>query len=391
MRLSMLILLAVVLGLTFGVGITVMELGAAPAGNVADAFAANPGPIDPNGPKAVLEGSDEFDFGSMERESFKSHVFTIRNDGQKLLILEKGESSCRCTTFEVAKTHLQPGESAEVKIEWQARNWAPPQFRQSATVNTNDPANPQISFSIVGKVTSSHKVVPDSVVFTDAAVNQPHTAEVKIYSFRPGKLELVGAPEFSNSELADKMEVHAEPMSEEMLHEEADAQSGLLVTITVKPGLPLGPFRQKIDLRLNVDDNPVSTISVEGTVISDIVVVGGRYWDKDNDVIRFDTLNAREGASTKLFILASGPYRDQVKPKLKSVSPEFLKVTVGEPAAIEGSEQVRVPLSIEIPPDAPPGNHMGGKGGKLGEIVLETGHPEAATMKIPVRFAIESE
>jgi len=34
---------------------------------------------------------------------------------------------------------------------------------------------------------------------------------------------------------------------------------------------------------------------------------------------------------------------------------------------------------------------MGGKGGKLGEIVLETGHPEATTMKIPVRFAIESE
>jgi hypothetical protein len=391
MRLSILVLLAVALGLTFGVGITVIELGASPAGNVDDAFSARPAPIDPNGPKAVVEGSEEFDFGSMERESFKSHTFTIRNDGHKLLILEKGESSCRCTTFEVAKTHLQPGESGEVKIEWQARNVSAGPFRQSATVNTNDPAHPQISFSIFGKVTFSHKVVPDSVVFTDAAANQPHTAEVKIYSYRPGKLELVGAPQFSNSELADKIEVRTEPMSEEMLHEEADAQSGLLVTITVKPGLPLGPFRQKIDLRLNLDDNPVSTITVEGNVISDIVVVGGRYWDKDNDMLRFDTLNAREGASTKLFILASGPYRDQVKPKLKSVSPEFLKVTVGEPAAIEGSQQVRIALTVEIPPDAPGGNHMGGKGGKLGEIVLETGHPEATTMKIPVRFAIESQ
>jgi len=233
--------------------------------------------------------------------------------------------------------------------------------------------------------------VPDSVVLTDIAANQPHTAEVKIYSYRPGKLELVGQPEFSDLDLTDKIEVRTEPMNDEMLHEEPDAQSGLLVTITVKPGLPLGPCRQKIDLRLNVDDNPVSTITVEGNVISDIVVVGGRYWDKDNNMLRFDTLSARQGAGTKLFILASGPYRNQVQPKLKSVSPEFLKVSVGEPAAIEGSEQIRVPLTVEIPADAPPGNYMGGKGGKLGEIVLETGHPEAQTMKIPVRFAIESE
>lgn len=391
MRLSILILLAVVLGLTFGLGITVIELGAAPAGNIDDAFAGTPAQNDPNGPKAVVDGSEEFDFGSMERESFKSHVFTIRNDGQKPLKLEKGESTCRCTTFNVDKTVLQPGESGQVKIEWQARNVNAGPFRQSATVNTNDPANKLISFSIVGKVTFSHRMVPDTVVFTDISVNEPHTAEVKIYSYRPGQLELIGKPEFSNPELAGKMEVRAEPMSEEMLREEPDAQSGLLVTITVKPGLAVGPFRQKIDLRLNVDENSVSTLNVEGNVVSDILIAGSRQWDSEHEMLRFDTLSAHQGSKATLLILAGGPYRNQVHPKLKSVSPEFLRVTVGEPATIEGSEQVRVPLTVEIPADAPPGNYMGGKDGKPGEIVLETGHPEAKEVKIPVRFAIESE
>src|SRR5262249_40561295 len=151
---------------------------------VDDVFAARPAVIDPDGPKAVVDGSEEFDFGSMERESYKSHEFTIRNEGHKPLRLEKGDSTCRCTTFEVVKAHLQPGESTRVKIEWQARDWSAPQFRQSATVNTSDPANPHISFSIVGKVTFARKVVPDSVVFTDISVNEPHTAEVKIYSYR---------------------------------------------------------------------------------------------------------------------------------------------------------------------------------------------------------------
>jgi hypothetical protein len=164
----------------------------------------------------------------------------------------------------------------------------------------------------------------------------------------------------------------------------------MLLTITIKPGLPLGPFRQKIALKLNLEEQPTATVSVEGNVVSDILVVG-RGWDSDHDMLRFDTLPAREGAKANLFLLAGGPYRNQVHPKLKSVSPEFLKVTVGEPAAVEGAEQVRIPLTVEVPADAPPGNHMGGKDGKLGEIVLETGHPEARTMRIPVRFAIESE
>ncbi|HEY2880835.1 MAG TPA: hypothetical protein VGJ15_00330, partial [Pirellulales bacterium] len=70
------------------------------------------------------------------------------------------------------------------------------------------------------------------------------------------------------------------------------------------------------------------------------------------------------------------------------VSPEFLKVTVGEPVELPGGNQVRIPLSVQIPPDMMPQTHMGGVEGKLGEIVLSTGDPEAKELKLRVRFAI---
>ena len=53
----------------------------------------------------------EYDFGTMERESRKSHRFTIRNEGKGSLVLKKGDTTCRCTKFEIAKTELAPGET----------------------------------------------------------------------------------------------------------------------------------------------------------------------------------------------------------------------------------------------------------------------------------------
>ena len=50
-----------------------------------------------NGPIAVVVGSTEYDFGTMERRGVRTHTFVIRNDGTKPLTLEKGETTCKCT------------------------------------------------------------------------------------------------------------------------------------------------------------------------------------------------------------------------------------------------------------------------------------------------------
>jgi hypothetical protein len=152
--------------------------------------------------------------------------------------------------------------------------------------------------------------------------------------------------------------------------------------------LPLGTFRQKIDLKLNLEGAPVVSLPVEGSVVSDILVIG-RGWDDDHSLLTFGTVSAREGAKAQLYVLANGPNRKQVHLKVREISPDSLKVKLGEPTEIAGSDQLKIPLTVEIPPGARASVHLGGSEGALGEIMLDTGRSDVATMKIRVRFAIE--
>jgi hypothetical protein len=73
---------------------------------------------------------------------------------------------------------------------------------------------------------------------------------------------------------------------------------------------------------------------------------------------------------------------------VQEVTPDELKVTIGEAVEMPGGNQVRIPVMVEIPPNSRPSVHMGGAEGKLGEIIFDTGHPEAKRLKVRVRFAI---
>src|SRR5262249_7240815 len=123
-------------------------------------------------------------------------------------------------------------------------------------------------------------------------------------------------------------------------------------------------------------------------LVSDLLVVG-RGWDDDHSLLTFETVNAQDGAKAQLFILAGGPHRHEGHPKIKGISPDTLKATLGEPTEVTASEQIRIPITIAIPPGSGPAIHLGGAEEKLGEIILDTGLSEARTMKIRVRYAIK--
>src|SRR5271154_3658165 len=58
-------------------------------------------------PKAVVEV--EFDFGRMEVGEKRSHVFTIRNEGEATLKIENEGPTCQCTVSD-----MQKGETREI-------------------------------------------------------------------------------------------------------------------------------------------------------------------------------------------------------------------------------------------------------------------------------------
>jgi hypothetical protein len=383
MRAWFFILVAVVLGVCMGFGATLAELGPSPAGEVAASFSGSTAPV--SGASATTPET-EFKFGTMEYDGRSSHKFTVRNEGRQPLKLTFDHVSCGlCTQAKIEKEEIQPGEESTVTVTWHANKEG--QFQQSATIGTNDPRKPKLNFAVSGKVLNTHRIDPTELVFSSIAVTDTQSADLKIYSYRPNTLEAI-KQDFSDAETADKFEVTTEPMPASTLALDEDAKSGLLVHVTVKPGLPLGPIRQKIKLQLNLPDEPVIEIPISGNITSDVMLFG-RGWDSEKELLNLGVVSTKEGAKVNLMLQFHGEQRRESRPTVQSVTPnDILKVSLGDAKESADGRTVRVPITVEIPPGARQGTNLGGLEGKLGEIGIDLNDSTKEKMRIFVRFAV---
>jgi hypothetical protein len=389
MRHWVLILLAVLFGLALGLGGTVIELGASPSGRIKDdlKITSSSGPVDMHRPHVAIEKT-EYDFGSMERGITQTHAFPVKNDGGEPLTMEKTSVSCGMCIVGVhfSKMPIPPGESAEAEITWKASSMGP--FRHHANLRTNDPSRPEIQFNIVGKVMNSFRVSPEELVLNGASATNSTMAELRIYSYR-GEDVQVTSHKFLNDDTKDKFTVEVKPLTPEQLKEDGEAKGGVAVFVSTKPGLTVGRLAQQLELTLNLPKNPVVDVPIQAVVSSDVQVVGdGQGWDSEKSILNLEMVNRHEGKQVQLTLQARGAHAKDLHPVLKSASPDVLKVSFGQRKELAAGHFVQVPMTIEIPAGSRPAVHLGGKQGEMGEIIIETGHPEAKTMRIPVRFGI---
>ena len=334
------------------------------------------------------------DFGAVDRDVKAVHSFQFTNVGDAPLELEAGPTTCsRCTIASLAKPVVQPGETTEVTIEY-LPTVGKPRFRQTAVVLTNDPDQPRVELDIFGHVTSRYELTPDQFSFSKFSVNQQKTVALKLESLT-SKTILVKGHEFTQPATADKFELASEPLSADELTN-PEARSGCRLLLTVKPGLPLGYFQQTIRVDLELADNQSSTtveIPIEGQIVGDISIVN-RDWYAQLSQLRMGVIKSSEGAKRQIQVLVRGPYRHDVSLKPIKIDPEWVKVTVGEPVEVNKkglSENgvVQIPVTIEVPPGAPPANHLDSELGKPGVVILETNHPEVKQFSINLHFAVE--
>ncbi len=335
-------------------------------------------------PKVVVDRED-YDFGSMDSSVTMSHVFRVTNQGDADLTLEKGATSCKCTIAALAGSRVKPGESVEVKLEWTAKGPSG-DFHQNAVIVTNDPARPRVVLNVSGKVVQSLVASPSDVVFSRIGTGQTKTAEVRLYAFRSEQLEVV-RHSFTQASTAKYFTVAFAPLPAGEL-KSPGAKSGLAMTITVKPGLPLGAIRQRIRLETNLKGTESLEVPIQGTVAGDISIIG-KDWNPDTEVLALGTVHSREGTKRSLKILVRGSYRKQVRCRVVEKQPEWLKATLGTSTEINNGTVVQVPLSIVIRPGAPVATHLNKEQGGLGKIVIETGHPEIGRLTVYVSFAVE--
>jgi Protein of unknown function (DUF1573) len=392
MRIWIVVTVAILVGLALGLGATIFELGLRPDGSgrielgPAHTEPTPPPPlIQGPPPKAVVEGNQlEFNFGKAEKATPQQHEFVIRNAGKGTLVLEKGDTSCSCTVSQIEHPEVPPGGSTKVTIQWKGKSLG--QFRNSAPVLTNDPDRRRIDLFIAGEIVSTYRVEPEKLVFTSISSKKPAAQTARIYSFATSDLAVL-QHEFSGASTAAWFDLAIEKMSADELKQEAGAKSGCVLRLTIKPGLPAGPFAQTIRLKLNLAGDQEIELPVEGKVNSPIEVVGPN-WEPERGILMLGEVRAREGAKAELFLLVRDVAQDKVNLKLTGPTLEPLKVTIGKLEKLPPSA-ARIPLTIEVPRGARAVNHLGNDQGKLARVILDTGLPDAPQLQILVRYVVE--
>lgn len=378
---------SVLIGAILGVGLSVARIhqrpwDGTPHGLNEGESAAKVAPEGPH-PRAV-PNQVSFDFGVMDTDTHGKHDFIITNYGDAVLTLQKGDTSCKCTVAELDKSEVKPGESAKVTVEWHTKGFQGP-YRQTAAVLTNDPTRHRLALTISGRVVAIVKPIPEELALSSLPSTTAHTATVNLFCYKPYPFQITGY-EFSDPAIAEAFDIQVERMAEDQIKAESGATSGQIVHVTVKPGLPLGPFQQTITLKTNLPGDRTIPIPVKGTVVGDIRVVGPAGWDSNTNTLYLGTLGSHEEVQRNLMIFIRGSAAKNIQVEIARRDPELLEATLGN--RITAGDVTRIPLAIRIPKGGEVMDYSGTESAKPGQVVLKTNHPLARELPIKVRFAI---
>jgi uncharacterized protein DUF1573 len=325
-----------------------------------------------------------YKFDSMQRGTKKSHEFVIKNVGTAPLKVRAGTTSCKCTLSEVSEDPIPPGGTSHVKVEWTAKADSGP-FTQTANILSNDPLHSTMELRVEGSIMTASGVEPPDLLFDKIPVGESRTAQVYVMAMLQDDLT-VSDPVLSDASTRDKFDVKIEPVDPKDLPNKT-AKKGVRISLTAKPGLPVGRFVEWLSLKTSLKDAETLEIPIVGQIVGDINVAGNT-WSEDQGAVKLGSVRSSEGRKEKLSLMVRGEAAQTTTFKVESRDPEDLKVTIGEPRKLRDN-LVQVPLEIEIPAGTRPMVRLDTAQGERGKIVLSTTHPKVKEMAIGVQFSVE--
>lgn len=385
-------------------------------------------PLPKSGPygKAEIEESS-FNFGTNYVGAEDKHTFTIKNSGEGLLEIKLGKPTCQCTVGEVTKVDgevikqgpFPPGErvlveskeSVNILVKWIMKHEVE-SFRQSVPVITTDPDRRTIDLEVTGKVDQPIHLTPGG--FWDIG-EMSRTEPTKIQ----GYVFTAVYPEFVLTEVPREKtsaKITFEPASTEFL-ESKSAKSGYVITAEISPNIPIGLFREviqlkayppkaavetaeapKIDVEKPDADKPDAAgadaakeedtkhLQLEFTLaghrpgpIDVRSPVNGGFNPTSNRLI-FGVFPAAEGKKMKVSLYVKGMTEELVLTSVEPADARF-KIKLTNTGKTLGLTKI-YDLEVEIPP-GPTGRHNE----KDAEIIdLKLNHPEAPDFKLLIDY-----
>ncbi len=114
-----------------------------------------------------------YDFGEIFRGTKVHHSFTITNAGDEELTIGEPDPDCGCTTANVTRKSLLPGESMQIEVGVNSITLEQGELEKSVRIATNDPGEPEAIVTMKGSVNVAVNVSP---------------SQIRLGGYKPGEL-----------------------------------------------------------------------------------------------------------------------------------------------------------------------------------------------------------
>ncbi|GAC1466333.1 MAG: hypothetical protein NVSMB9_06770 [Isosphaeraceae bacterium] len=321
-------------------------------------------------PKAILEGPQRYEFGTLPQRTTGAHSWVVKNEGKADLKLWMISATCSCTLakFKDGKTAtVKPGESTEIGLEYETRDFSG-DYEKGAEIGSNDPDLPQFSLHVHGKVFPAVMTMPPDKNVNFGSISndvEDHTNVFAVFSKDRPDLKILKA----TTSNPDQVKVTWDPLSAEEA-KRLEIAKGLKATVHVKGGLPLGGFREEVILTTDHPKQSELRMAVVGKMSGPVNLIPERLIMHQAD--------GKAGASKGMIISVRG-LRD-TKFEVTSM-PKGLQVAI-EPRS-NTAQKGRYRLLVSVPPGTPAQKIEG-------EVVLKSDHPKADKVIVPVSVWIQN-
>ena len=329
-------------------------------------------------PRVEVPGGTSFAFGNMKLGESMSHEFPFRNAGDGPLSLTMGNSTCKCTIGDLEKSILEPGEQTMIKLTWTPK--APSlDFSQSATIITSDPLRSEVQLSILGKVGQSIVFIPPALSLGDFSSTETSTHKLKVFSHMEGVT--VDSLTWSDPEGIKHVSISKTEIDPATDPENSKAFKAYDVTVTIKPGMRLGPMNARILATTNMGDklDPIELL-VSGRISGDTELIGGPSFDAAKATLTIGTVSRKEETVVRLQLSLQGAEKAGAVPKVVSVVPAgSLEVEIGDPR--ETASRRLFPIVFKVPKGAPIATFPGSSPKNFGKVIIK---PSENSAEVPI-------
>ncbi len=98
-----------------------------------------------------------YQFGTVLEGVVVTHTFVLTNAGDETLAITRAHASCGCTTTDLAKKSLAPGESVNLDVMFDSVGYGGRTVTKMIYVESNDPATPKLTLQLKGIVNKAQQ------------------------------------------------------------------------------------------------------------------------------------------------------------------------------------------------------------------------------------------